>query len=294
MSPTVYWPDESLPVAIYFAPGVLAGLELLATDGLLAMPRTGLGIGGLLLGRQSAERLEILKTVAISCSHAMGPSFVLTEEEVAAAKAEDGADPDCSLVGWYCSSPNGRMALTENEEALFDALCGERGQVALLIRPRLGHITMATFAIRGDGQNGDRFRLGTEGELIGPERVADPEPETSADSEPVPVALPELPAEETAEETPATPLLPLPILPPPFLPRGSTLFGVSMDEPPRVVPKKRQWPLYLLLAAILLAILAAAAYLTRSAWMPLLSRRQFATNLTGPKAGFRSNTVLCL
>lgn len=158
MNPPVYWPDETLPLAIYCAPGVLAGLEILATDGLLAMPRTGLGIGGLLLGRQSGKRLEILKTVAISCSHAMGPSFVLTPEEIAEAKAsEDGVGEGCALVGWYCSKPNGRMALSENDKALFDALCGERGQVALLIRPSLGQVTLATFAMRADGQNGIAF-----------------------------------------------------------------------------------------------------------------------------------------
>ncbi len=176
MNPPVYWPDESLPLAIYCAPGVLTDLEIQATDGLLAMPRTGLGIGGLLLGRQSGERLEILRTVAISCSHAMGPSFVLTPEEIAEAKAsEDGVDEECALVGWYCSKPNGRMVLSENDVALFDALCGERGQVALLIRPSLGRVTLATFALRGEGQNGDRFQLGTQGELVTPEKISEPE-----------------------------------------------------------------------------------------------------------------------
>jgi proteasome lid subunit RPN8/RPN11 len=256
MNPPVYWPDESLPLAIYCAPGVLAGLEILATDGLLAIPRTGLGIGGLLLGRQSGRRLEILKAIAIPCSHAMGPSFVLTPEEIAEAKAsEDGVGEGCALVGWYCSKPNGRMALSENDEALFDALCAERGQVALLIRPRLGYVTLAAFALRGDGQNGDRFRLGTEGELVAPEKVAGPEPEPEAgDGVPaVQVApLPVAPEPAAAEQRPAVPFMPQ------VMPYRGTLFGVDLE------PKKRSWLRLFLWVLILLAILSAAAvYLTR-------------------------------
>jgi len=255
MNHPVYWPDKSLPLAIYCAPGVLTGLEILATDGLLAMPRTGLGIGGLLLGRQSGERLEILRTVAIPCSHAMGPSFVLTPEEIAEVKASDGG-MDNALVGWYCSKPNGRMVLSESDEALFDALCGERGKVALLIRPSLGNVTLATFALRGDGRNGDRFQLGTQGELVTPETTPSPE-------EPDLAAEPELAARDVV---PAVELAPQPVAPEPvqaeerpvipFMPRGGTLFGAGVEK------KKRRWLRRLLWMVVALAILAAVTYLT--------------------------------
>ena len=258
MNPSVYWPDESLPLAIYCAPGVLTGLEILATDGLLAMPRTGLGIGGLLLGKQSGERLEIRKAVAISCSHAMGPSFVLTPEEIAEAKAsEDGVDGECGLVGWYCSKPNGRMVLSENDKALFDALCGERGQVALLIRPRLGFVTLGAFVWRGDGLNGDRFRLGTQGELVAPEKISETEPELAIEHVAAAELVAQTPEPEPAvvEERPATP----------FMLRGGTLFGV--EDP--FAERKRRWKRRLLWALILLAILSAVAgYLTRT-YLPI-------------------------
>ncbi len=268
MNHPVYWPDESLPLAIYCAPGVLTDLEIQATDGLLAMPRTGLGVGGLLLGKQSGERLEILKSVAISCSHAMGPSFVLTPEELAEAKAsEEGVDEECGLVGWYCSKPNGRMVLSENDQALFDALCGERGQVALLIQPRLGHVTLGVFALRGDGLNGDRFRLGTAGELVAPEKIADPEPEIEAEhaapvmetagsvsppmvSPPAPPHVPDV--EPVADEKPWI----MPVV------SGGTLFGAGVADP--FAERKRRWQRRLLLMVILILILAAVAYVARN------------------------------
>jgi len=285
MNPPVYWPDESLPVAIYCATGVLTGLETLATDALLAMPRTGLGIGGLLLGRQSEERIEILKTVEIACSHAIGPSFVLTPEELEAAKgSENGVDADNALVGLYCSKPNGRMALSDNEKALFDALCGERGHVALLIRPRLGHPTMAAFAIRGDGQNGDGFWLGTQGELVAPERVA-PTPEVAAQEA---VTVAEAPSREAESERVEPPIRveppvrlesPREDMPPgvvlpvveepmtPIVPWSGKLFGIDMSEPVQFGTKKSRWPVRLLIVVILIAILASA-YLMRGYWLP--------------------------
>jgi hypothetical protein len=258
MNPPVYWPDKSLPLAIYCAPGVLTGLEILATDGLLAMPRTGLGIGGLLLGRQSGERLEILRSVAIPCSHAMGPSFVLTPEEIAEVKASENAvDGECALVGWYCSKPNGRMALSESDEALFDALCGERGQVALLIRPSLGNVTLATFALRGDGRNGDRFQLGTQGELVTPETTPVPE-EPDLTAEPVAPLVETAPPEAARETAPERlePLAEEEQWAMPVMPRGGPLFGAGVEK------KKRRWLRRLLWMVILLVILAAAAYLT--------------------------------
>jgi proteasome lid subunit RPN8/RPN11 len=259
MNPSVYWPDESFPLAIYCAPGILTGLDTQATDGLLAMPRTGLGVGGLLLGKRSGKRLEILKTIAISCSHAMGPSFVLTPEEIAEAKAsDDGTDEECALVGWYCSKPNGRMVLSENDKSLFDALCGERKQVALLIHPRLGYATLATFALRGDGKNGDGFRLGTQGELVAPEKPSDPEPEAefpAVDSAPAVVSA--APREVASE--PVVPLVEEEPSAIPFMPQGGTLFGAKVES------RRRTWLRRLLWVFILLAILSAVAgYLTRT------------------------------
>jgi hypothetical protein len=127
-------------------------------------------------------------------------------------------------------------------------------------------VTLATFAIRGDGQDGDRFRLGAQGELVAPEKLAGPEePELAAgDGVPVievapqPIAAPKPPLEEQtsegmvlAEERPAIP----------FMPRGGTLFGVGVEEAPK---KGARLLLRLLWVFILLAILAAVAgYMTR-------------------------------
>ena len=270
MNPAICWPDPTLPVQIYCAPGVLTGLEMVAADGLLAMPRTGLGVGGLLLGRRGKSRIEILKAVEICCSHALGPAFILTPEEIEASKAEDPADHD--LVGWYCSKPGlaktpGPMALTPHDQTLFDALCPEPSQVTLLIRPGMGKATMAAFAIRSPDE-GNGYLLGETRDLAWQELAAYEAPaltEPEAGQKAEPEAEPEAeraarPVEQIPEPDPEPAEIPV------TMPRSGTLFGVTENEPEIRTP--RRWPLRLALILLLLAILSAAAYFSRSYWIP--------------------------
>jgi hypothetical protein len=293
MNPTVHWPDESLPVKIYCAPGVLTDLEMSASDGLLAMPRTGLGVGGLLLGRRETGRIEILKAVDISCSHAMGPSFVLTPEEIEASaglqsepKAEDSVDDDYARVGWYCSKPNGRIGLSENDQVLFNAFCGEPWQVALVIRPCLGMVTTAAFAVRTNGRSASGFVVGAARELVFKEvavdeMVAEPAPPAQpAPMPPSPLAFPPEPLPlpervalpppvmipEPAPEPATIRVVPLPRSIPSMAPYGKM---PSRKVAPRKKPKMQdRLPLPILLGAGLLATLAATAFFTRSYWLP--------------------------
>jgi hypothetical protein len=261
MNPNIHWPDETLPVQIYCALGVLTRLEMLAADGLLAIPRTGLGVGGLLLGRRRNEGVEILGTAEISCSHALGPAFVLTPEEIAAssALAEDTAE----LVGWYCSKPAFSKAhspnATERDLALFDALCPEPWHVVLLIRPSLGKTTTAAFGLRASRDHGSAILMGAPKELAWQElaafQVSEPDDKVG---QAVPPARSSEPRPRPAEFAP--PEIPIP------MPQTGTLFGIPDTTTEAVKPSR--WPRRPLIAAILLALLSATAFFTRSYWMP--------------------------
>jgi hypothetical protein len=245
MNPTVRWPDKTLPTSIHCAPGVLTTLELIASDGLLAMPRFGLGIGGLLLGRRAGERIEIRRTVEIPCAHSMGPSFVLNPEEIAKtlemSTPEEGADEE--VVGWYCSKTR-EPGLTEHDHVLMNAFCPEAWQVTMLIRPAKGKVTTAAFGLRA--VDSDSFQLGEWMDLAWQEL---------AEYQVAP------PAEEPKPEPPPVPPAPI------AMPRNSTLFGEPELEL-REVKQASPWPLRLLMVAILLAMLAAAGDFSRSYWLP--------------------------
>lgn len=220
-------------------------------DGLLAMPRTGLGVGGLLLGRRENGGLHIRNWLEIVCSHALGPAFLLTPEELTAEALPQSDE----VVGWFCSKLTGHMEMSAQDHALFDALCPEPWQAGLLIWPSRARPTMAAFAFRQSG-------LGTLRELAreeAPPQEPDDLPEAQeakawagaasvylpellpAAAEPVAVALPEIPV---------------------TMPRTGILFGEHAPAPPPR-RKSRRW-----LAVAAVVILSTTAFFTRQFWMP--------------------------
>jgi hypothetical protein len=256
MSSSVQWPDRTLPVSISCAPGLLTSLEILAMDGLLAMPRIGLGVGGLLLGRRHQGRIEIFRSVEIPCSHAMGPGFILTSAEMKTLVAlpESNDETPSHVVGWYCSKTQGNLDLTEHDHRLFDSFCPETWQTVLLIHPAKGHPTKAAFGFRKE-------RVFTPGawldlawqELSGFEKPPNPAPKAEAAAAAAAAPAP-LPAKE-------------PEVVPVAMPSSGTLFGnpgpASEVRPKRPMETRSHWKTNLVFAAVLLVVLALIALLAR-------------------------------
>jgi hypothetical protein len=224
---------------------------MLAIDGLLAMPRIGLGIGGLLLGRREEGHIEVLRSVEIPCSHALGPSFVLTPAEVRAIVPLPESDDDgpAQVVGWYCSKTRGNLELTEHDHRLFDSFCSEPWQALLLIHPAKGHPTKAAFGFR-------QARVFTPGEWLDLAW----QDLSRFEKPPQPQPAPPLPP-------PVPPVVAEPELVPVAMPTGGTLFGSPGPASESPQPKKqkppRPWKMNLIFAAVLLAILALIGLLAR-------------------------------
>jgi hypothetical protein len=315
MNFTISWPDQSLFAEIHCAPGVLADLEMVAVDGLLAMPRIGLGVGGLLLGTRDNGRIQVLKSLEIPCSHAEGPAFVLTAPEIDAAIAvrHDGTESDTEVVGWYCSKTSGPITMTDHDRDLFEILCPESWQLALLLRPIRGNPTLAAFGVRESAQSGSRIRFGIPQELLPPEPLAESpdqadlvpetanepaiEPEAPVVRQAIPVDSLELPLNEPVEPRPAQPALPRPVAEPEIrtaerklgaahakdpatplvqvkMPRSGTIFGAP--EPGAELTTAQWWLIFIV---ALLLIIGVMAFLTRDLWIPRPTR---SVNLNHP------------
>jgi hypothetical protein len=233
------------------------------------MPRTGLGIGGLLLGRREEGKIEVLRSVEIPCSHALGPSFILTPAEVkgigALPESDDDDDP-AQIVGWYCSKTQKNLGLTEHDHRLFDSFCPEPWQPLLLIHPAKGHPTRAAFGFRQerDFTPGEWFDLAWQ-ELAGfekpPKPKAGPKAGPKAAVAPAPVAPPPPPPPAPVEEPQVIPVA---------MPTIGTLFGSPGPESEAPLPKQprkqkaqRPWKQNLIFAAILLMVLALIGLLAR-------------------------------
>jgi hypothetical protein len=203
----------------------------------------------MVVGKRVDHRIEILSTAEIACSHAMGPGFLLTAEEIAGAigglEPADGLLRDFDVVGCYWSKPNGRLTLTDNDLALFSALCPGRWQTALIIRPTLGGVTMAAFGMR---VRGNHFTLGVPHELVWREAAEPTEVQEIAE---VPVSAPESVPEELVrnEEVLAT------------MPGSETLFGVPMQ--PYVPGSRSKWGTRLFAIVVMVAVALAAVFFAR-------------------------------
>jgi hypothetical protein len=151
-------------VKLEYAPEILERLRLLSIDGLLALPRVGMSIGGFLTGSVENGRVRVSDAIEIPCSHANGPGFVLTGPELAKASSLAFGEGRRLVVGWYCSKPRGELLLDPQQSGLFSEICPEPWQIGLIIRPSTVEATRVSMCAR---VGGDRtYVVGQAMELV--------------------------------------------------------------------------------------------------------------------------------
>jgi hypothetical protein len=186
MSNIFSWSDPVLPIPVDCSRQALEAIRVAALEGLLAIPRAGVGTGGLLLGTKEDGRIRILDSVRIPCSHALGPAFVLTDEEIVQARRLIEKTEPWLVVGWYCSKTRAALSLSAADQKLYSSLCPAPWQIALLVKPNAVARSRAAICFRDpDG----RFVQGSERELE-PLNPDTPEP-TAAAATPEPPGIPE-------------------------------------------------------------------------------------------------------
>ena len=240
MAKVTPWTDPRLPEAVEYDSDELERIRRRTIDGLLSLPRIGMGVGGLLLGTRESGVIRILGSRKIACAHAFGPGFRLTAEEIAAADSGALRTNGLQVVGWYGSKPRGKAELSEDDEKLFDRLCPLPWQIALIVLPSTVEATRAAVFTR----NG-------EGGALLPLRELKSEPK-------LPYAAP--PTPQISPPKPPTPITPRPpaVLTIPAQP----LFAAPPSAPPALsVPR---WAV----AAALCLFAAWGVFASRDRWLP--------------------------
>jgi hypothetical protein len=170
---TRVWKDPACPVAVEYSAIALENIRRHAVDGLLSLPRVGLGVGGFLLGTRKAGKPLILDFHPIPCSHASGPSFAPTLGEIEWGKASalESAAASLEILGLYCSRPRIPLQVAQKDRDLFKCLCPGAGQIALLIRPSTTDVSLAAlFYRKADGTLAGGTPLPLE-EIVVPEEA---------------------------------------------------------------------------------------------------------------------------
>jgi hypothetical protein len=179
-----HWHDPESPLRIEYSREALERIRERVVEGVKALPRMGLSVGGLLLGERAGAKVRILDSVELECSHAFGPGFLLTTEEKAQARALVKSIENPAVVGWYCSHTRGDLALADSDLALYRELFPAQWQITLMLLGDLEGPARAAFFF--SGKQGTLIK-GTEQDLqIWIPGVAEPEPEDA-----MPMELPE-------------------------------------------------------------------------------------------------------
>ena len=146
------WRPPQAPFEIWYSRLVLEQIRLAVVDAYFLVPRGGLEIGGVLLGRNRDRQVEVLDHEPLDCEHAFGPSFSLSPRDQERLKhflakvrqGSRGLEP----VGWYHSHTRSEIYLTQSDLDIHDRYFPKMWQVALVLRPSTSQPVRAGFFFR--------------------------------------------------------------------------------------------------------------------------------------------------
>jgi len=152
------WDPADAPVSIHIHLDAVDGIARDVIEGLKTLPRRGLEVGGLLLGRvDRGDRREVWveRYQRMSCQHRFGPQFVLDEGDRGALEAAAGSileGGELSVVGFYRSHTRAGFQLEEPDFDLVRRYFSEPSDLILLIRPEsMIEISAQFFVAECDG-----------------------------------------------------------------------------------------------------------------------------------------------
>ncbi len=153
------WEAERIPFTIYLALDVVDKLGSAVMRGFSAVPRRGVEVGGILLGRAqagSAAEVWVEDFRQVPCSYSNGPSYLLNAEEAEIFRSTLAqlrrAGAGLVPVGLFRSNTREEMVLSPEDLGVLENEFPEPHAVALLIRPFASRVSEAGFFFRENGR----------------------------------------------------------------------------------------------------------------------------------------------
>ncbi|MBZ5676363.1 MAG: hypothetical protein LAP61_19135 [Acidobacteriia bacterium] len=148
------WSAAASPLTIEYSLVVIEEIRHEVAEGFQKLSRGGIEVGGVLYGVHDGQTIRIMAIRPVTCEHAAGPTFRLSERDRAALHEQirqDQADSrleDLVCVGWYVSHTRTEIMLTESDQEVFATFFGKPWQVTLVVRPSRGGNMRAGFFVR--------------------------------------------------------------------------------------------------------------------------------------------------
>ncbi len=128
-------------------------LRTLAIDGLIALPRRGIEVGGILVGEAHLGDIQIQTWEEVLCEHRYGPSYALSPSDREALGELLAARPEGTpqVVGFFRSFTSRDPMIEEADEAFVGEHFPEGDFVYLMLQPLSPLECLATFRFFHNG-----------------------------------------------------------------------------------------------------------------------------------------------
>jgi hypothetical protein len=130
-------------------------------DGFGSVPKRGAEVGGVLLGARSREdgvlQVAIDDYLPVPCAHRFGPSFVLSDDDL--AEFENIVGQNESVIGFYRSHTREGMSLGAEDLQYCQRFFNSPDDIMLLIKPSAMKVSKAGFFYYQNGEIQDQTDL---------------------------------------------------------------------------------------------------------------------------------------
>jgi TonB family protein len=182
-----HWYPEGAPFSIHMQLDAIDGIARDVIEGVKILPRHGLEVGGLLLGRIDAgERpaVWIERFQRIECQHRFGPHFILDDQdraEMETAAARILENRDVAIVGLYRTHIRPDVQLEPPDLDLIDRYFSDPTDLVLLIKTDDASDLSGQFYGRDSQPIGGTFRF--RGHRLGGSVESDVDQDTDRDTD---------------------------------------------------------------------------------------------------------------
>jgi proteasome lid subunit RPN8/RPN11 len=148
------WTVAESPITIEYSLIVIEEIRHAVAEGFQRLSRGGIEVGGILYGTREGRTVRILAMRPISCEHARGPAFLLSDKDRMGLNQQltaDSEDPRLEgliSVGWFLSHTRSEITLSDSDLELYSIFYPAPWQVTLVVRPGRGGSMRAGFFVR--------------------------------------------------------------------------------------------------------------------------------------------------
>lgn len=142
--------------SVTFSTQAMEGIVREVLSAYHVIPRRGVEVGGVLLGRYEADQVYVQDYEPVTSEHRWGPSYILSEADLRGfqetVESNEAASTGLSAVGFYRSHTRGSLPCDDRDRGLFDRFFPDANALFLVLRPNQKQSIVAAYFRRVEGR----------------------------------------------------------------------------------------------------------------------------------------------